>query len=169
MEQEVAGAVMQRQETITINDHTYRYPRPNLATIMEASEDISKLPEVKIDEKGYIVEETLRIARHYRVISKIVAKILVGVRYYKFPIRRFFYRLFITPKIRRIEDRVMNDIPPADLKNLFLSLLGRMQCADFFAITTFLQGINVIKPTRKVESKTTVSGQEFPVSANGTE
>lgn len=157
-EQKVADALFQRQQEITIGNHTYNFPRPSMATLIMASEEISKLPSVKIDENGSVIVETLKNARHYRSVGKIIAILLTGAKRL-LPTRNIFHNFRTRIRLRRITRGIMTDLTPGEAKALIVSLLEQMQCADFFAVTTFLQGINITKPTRKVETSTTASGQ----------
>jgi hypothetical protein len=160
MEQKVADAIFQRQKEVIIGEKTYSYPRPSMATLIMASEEISKLPNVKIDENGTVVVEVLKNARHYRRIAKIIAIMLIGAK--RLQPSNFFHNLRTRRYLQHITNKIMTDLTPSEVKSLMLSLLEQVECADFFAVTTFLQGINITKPTREVESKTktTVSGQE---------
>ena len=156
----MADAIFQRQKEVTIGEKTYRYPRPSMATLIMASEEISKLPNVKIDEKGNVIIEVLKSARHYRRIGKIIAIMLIGAK--RLQPSNFLHNLRTRRYMRRLTNKILTDLTPGEVRALVVSLLKQVECADFFAVTTFLSGINITKPTREVESKTktTASGQE---------
>lgn len=55
--------------------------------------------------------------------------------------------------------KLLEDIPPKELSTLTARLLQKMQISDFFAITTFLIEINLLRQTKEVVKETTASGQ----------
>ena len=158
MEQKVADALLQRQQEITIGRHTYRYPRPSMATLIMASEEISKIPKIEYPENAYIMSEVLKNARNHRRVGRIIAILLIGAK--RLQPGNVFHNIRARIRLRRMAAKIMTDLTPGEVKALMVSLLEQIECADFFAVTTFLNGINITKPTRKVETSTTASGQE---------
>lgn len=168
IEQQVAGAILQRPQEIAIGKHAYRYPRPTLGTLILVSEEISKLPDVHFDENGSIVVETLKHARKYKGLYRVISTLLLGSKRLAHS-HNIFHNLRTRRTQRRLERGIADELSPSEAKALLVGLLEQIECADFFAVTTFLQEISVTKPRRKVETKTTASGQPSAVSASGTE
>jgi hypothetical protein len=123
-----------------------------------------------------IIEESLKYAKDFGPYDGEIAAILIlGARHLKETVktqekrekRRFFgiFKTYEEVEVETIVDRkaelverLLNDIPPKELHALVALLLRKMQVADFFALTTFLVGINIIQPT-KVGTEATASGQ----------
>ncbi len=165
-EKKVAQEILQQPQTVVAGAYTYKVYPPSCATLILASAAIADLPQVKLDEK-HIAEETLYIAKDCRPIGEIVAILLLGAKRIEADreagnrITRAFRRLFgMRRKSEKDElaDKLLRELTPRQLYTLMTQLLQRMQLGDFFALTTFLQGLSLTRTT-KVESETTASGQ----------
>lgn len=166
-EQKVAREILQKPEEITVGDRTYRVPPPSIATLILASEAISQLPRLKLD-KGRIVVDSLRTAKDCRKIGDILAVLLLGAKHIreagKCPqtgLKRLFRRLSgrgCKDSVEELSGRLLEEMTPHELQSLLGRLLARMQLSDFFGLTTFLQEVNMTRPT-KVVNETTASGR----------
>lgn len=172
-EQKVAQTVLQIPEDIQIGDKTYQFYPPSTATLILASEAISQLPKIKLNENN-LVSESLYAAKDCRKLGEIIAILLLGAKHLtekvttqtkqKKSLFRGLIRYSKTVDIETVVDRkaelaeqLLHDLTPRQLHNLTAQLLQRMQLADFFGLTTFLIEINLLRET-KVE-ETTVFGQ----------
>lgn len=171
-EQKVAQTILQQPEEITIGDKTYTLAPPSTATLILVSGAVSRLPHIELDEKR-IMEETLSIAKDCQELGEIAATLIIGAKHINDTVesrhiekKRRFWGLFSTKheviKVETKKDRLsrelMEELTPRDLHNLIAKALLKMQVADFFGLTTFLTGINLMRPT-KVVTEATASGQ----------
>lgn len=173
VEQKVAREVLQQPEDIKIGDKTYKFYPPSTATLILASEAISQLPQVKLDENK-LAEDSLYAAKDCRKLGEIIAIFLLGAKHLTETVKtpqtkrkRLFWGLLPfrrTVEVEQVIDRkaelaqkLLEDLTPRELNTLASQLLMRMQLADFFGLTTFLIEINLLRQT-KVE-ETTAFGQ----------
>lgn len=154
IEQKVAETILQKDNIVQVGTIHYRVAPPSIATLILASQYISKLPKIKLDD-GRIVEESLRIARECKVIGDIVAILILGA---KMANKNIISKLRYNNKRRRLAKKLLNNLTPNELYRLISDLLRHMEIGDFFGITTFLIDLNLTRPT-KVVTETTASGQ----------
>lgn len=159
IEKQTAETILQKDGRIKIGKRTFRNKKPTNAAIIEASAYISTLPRVVLNEEEPFVE-TMRIAKDCKDIAKAVAVLLIGAKRSQcmFPLCRKVYEWRIM-RMRRI---LLEDLTPAELHKLATYLFSQSEVSHFFDLTTFLIGINMTKPTAKVEEETTMtaSGQQ---------
>lgn len=159
IEQKAGGTILQRKKEITVGDRTFSVAPPSTATLILASEAISLLPQETLDGKK-IVEEVLYIAKDCRVLGDILAILILGAKNLKETVTEKVEkrRLFRSPRIETVErviDRkaelaewLLLNISPKELHQTFTKLVQDFQLGDFFGITTFLIGINLLRPTK---------------------
>ena len=153
-EQKVGAAVLQKTKQIAVGDRVFSVAPPSTATLILASEAISLLPQQELD-KDKIVVESLFVAKDCRVLGDIVAIFILGAKGLteevtrKVKRRRKGWRGFLG----------FEELPPKELDIALSNLINDFQLGSFFGLTTFLIGINLLRPTKVVESETTVSGQ----------
>ena len=159
IEQKAGGTILQRNKEITVGDRTFSVAPPSTATLILASEAISLLPQETLDGKK-IVEEVLYIAKDCRVLGDILAILILGAKNLKETVTEKVEkrRLFRSPRIEIVErviDRkaelaewLLLNISPKELRQTFTKLVQDFQLGDFFGITTFLIGINLLRPTK---------------------
>lgn len=172
IEAKVAETVLQTAEEITVGDKTYTIAPPSIATLILASEAVSRLPHVKLDDNK-LVEETLSIAKDCRELGNLAAILILGAKRINDPIessrterKRHLWGLFHTTRTiketatakEQLCRELLEDMTPREIHNLTAQLLSKMQVGDFFGFTTFLTEINLLRPT-KVETEATASGQ----------
>lgn len=149
IEQTAGDTILQQTDKVRVGGKTYRIAPPSIATLVLVSQHISRLPRVSLND-GDIVSESLSIASDCKAIGDIIATLIIGAK------RRF--RVLFHYRRRRLARRLMHQCTPTELHALTVRLLKTMQIGDFFALTTFLLEINLLRPT-KVENETTASGQ----------
>lgn len=167
IEERTAEVLLQKPRVVTIGDKTYVVQPPTLATLIRVSEVISRLPAIRLD-KDRIVEDSLAVAKDTHGIGLIAAILILGARKaderfvnYKRRCRGWLRPKKIISERTRAEtlgDEIENSLSPSAIKDLMAELLGHLQLADFFGLTTFLTEINLTRPT-KVESETTQRGR----------
>lgn len=167
IEQQVAETVLQRATEITIGDKTYTAAPPSTATLILVSEAVSLLPKRKLDDKD-IASESLAMAKDCKALGDIAAILILGARGCK-PVAACYqerrakgWRGWLgqretvltsrayDPK-ERLSRELLENCSPSRLHSLIASLLGKMELGDFFALTTFLTEVNLIRQT-KVET-----------------
>lgn len=172
IEQNVARTILQQPEEITIGGKTYTIAPPSVATLILVSGAVSRLPHIELDEKK-IMEETIYIAKDCEVLGEIAATLILGAKHINDIVesrqierKRRLWGLFGTKrtavryetKKERLSRELMEETTPRDLHNIIAQALLKMQVGDFFGLTTFLTGINLMRPT-KVVTEATASGQ----------
>lgn len=151
IEQRTADALLQHPIEVEIGGRTYQAAPPTVATLIEASAHIARLPRQRLDRR-HIAEETLRVARSCRPIADAAATLILGA---KPPSLRFYQR----DRHRRLADDILRHLSPSELHHLIARLLGGMEMADFFALTTFLTEVNLSRETKVETSEATAPGQ----------
>lgn len=165
IEQRVGEAVLQTPREIKVANRTFIVAPPSVATLLLVSEGISLLPQVSLD-KDRIVEEVLFVAKDCRVLGDIVATLILGSKHLTEAVsveKKRFFGLFKNTSTKTIDRKaelsewLLRELAPAELHKLFIDLIKDFQLGDFFGLTTFLIGINLLRPTKVVE--TTAFGQ----------
>lgn len=156
IEAKVAEAILQAQKEIKVGEDVYNVAPPSLGTLILISEHISKIPEdlsFVVEEPEDVINSTLKYAKDCRFLAEIGAILILGAkninrkkRVSKWPFSRIFERDYIA-------DKIVNEMSPSELFNLIIGLINTLEIRDFFQLTTFLQGVNLSKPTRKVGEK----------------
>lgn len=165
IEQRVGEAVLQQPKEFVIGNKTFIVAPPSVSTLILVSEAISLLPQVQLD-KAKIVEEVLFVAKDCRILGDIAAILILGAKGLKETVttkRKHFFGLF-TRSVNETVDRkaelskwLLEELDTAQLNRLIFELLKDFNLGDFFGTTTFLIEINLLRPTKVVE--TTASGQ----------
>lgn len=143
IEQKVSDVILEKSSKIKIKDREFEVAAPTLATLIRISDLISTLPKVEMDKNDYI-SESLKIAKDCSVISEIVATMIVGV---DTPKARFYQK----PIIEELSEFISKKCTLVELKELIVQLILMMEIPSFFAFTTSLIEINLIKRTREVD------------------
>lgn len=179
IEKKVADTILQQPQEIKVGNKKYETAPPSTATLILVSEAVSRLPQhtIEVKEGESIVQPCLALAKDCSPIGEIAAILILGakgltqVSTEKIEVqeRRFFGLLKQTKvvEVERTIDRkaelakeLLEDHTPKELFNIVTRLLGTMQLSDFFATTTFLIEINLLRQTKVVaENPTTASGQ----------
>lgn len=164
LEAQVAHALLQKTTEIQVGNTTYQVAPPSIATLVLVSEAVAKLPHLKLNDTD-VVRESLAIAKDCRALGDILAILILGAKTIKErttrPKKRFL-GLFCTQKatdpVAELAEELLETLTPSEMHSLVTQLLAGMDLGDFFAVTTFLTEINLLRQT-KVESATTAFGQ----------
>lgn len=174
IEEKVAGTILQKDIEVTVGGKKYKAAPASTATLILASEAVSRLPKVNLNPEK-VVEESLSVARECRPLGDIAAILILGAKNLTETVkarqtvekRRLWGLVKWTEEVEveRVIDRkaelakqILEDLSPRALNLLVAQLLQKMELGDFFGLTTFLTEINLMRPT-KVENGTTASGQ----------
>ncbi len=172
IEQRVAETILQKPTEIKVGGKTYTAAPPSIATLILVSEAVSRLPHLKLDDQD-IVRETLSVAKDCRILGDIAAILILGARQVNEQVikvqteeKRVLWGLFrrkrktsvITDRKTELSKEILEELSPSQMHQLITQLLAGLDLGDFFALTTFLTEVNLMRQT-KVETKTTVFGQ----------
>lgn len=157
-EQKVAEAILERPiVTATIDGAEYRMAPPTLATLIEVSEIVSTLPIVNAREvkNEQIIYSVLRNAKDYRKIAHICAVLLIGAEPDNLstdkPKRKIWrFKRRKTSEVETLASKILQSLSPLQAWELITKALSAMEIGDFFAITTSLSEVNLLKPTKEV-------------------
>ncbi len=166
LEGQVAEAILEKPLTVTIGHRAYEVAQPSIGTLILASEAISKLPTLELHVEK-LVEETFAVARDCRPIAETLAILILGAKRIlrAKSRRRNWYCRFTRSgetELEALTRRILVEVTPRELSKTFGDLLGQMQIADFFGLTTSLLEVNLLRRTRGVGRETTASGQASP-------
>lgn len=167
IEKQVAQTILQQAEEVTVGDRTYKTAPPSIATLILASEAVSRLQHIPSDTQ-HVLEVSLAYAKDCRPLGEIAAILILGARHITETVKtpqkqskRYLWGLFKRTKVTEVEqtvnrkdeltDYLLEFLTPKQLHELIARLLKRMQIADFFGLTTFLTEINLLRQT-KVEN-----------------
>lgn len=171
IEQKVAGAILQRKKEVRLGDEVYQVSRPTLGTLILLSEAISRIPEdlsFEPQSDDELINVCLKNAKDCRFLGDICAILILGEkgidRDYKAPGWWPFRR---RKKLKdHISAKILKEYTTGEVFDTIVGLIHSLEVRDFFAVTTFLQGVNLTRPTRKVgeeeekkRKRTTASGQ----------
>ena len=174
LEEKVADTILEKAEELSIGSKTYQVAPPSTATLILVSEAVSRLPRVVSDPEN-VVEESLSIAKDCRALGDIAAIMILGARHLTERVKvqqtrekRYLWGLFkrkVVEEVEEVRDRkaelaqeLLENLTPAELYDLTVTVLQRMNLTDFFGLTTFLIEINLMRQT-KVETEATAPGQ----------
>ena len=172
IEDKVAKTILQQPEEIKVGDKTYKVAPPSVATLILISGAVSRLPHIHLNEEK-IMEETLCIAKNCQLLGDIAAILILGAKHINDIVtirqierKQHLWGLFHTNHItvstetkkEQLSRELLEETTPRELHNIIVQMLLKMQVADFFALTTFLTEINLMRPT-KVVTDPTASGQ----------
>lgn len=154
IERRTEEVILQTPRRILIGHRTYRVAQPTAATLIMLSAEISELSTgIVADKELDIFTRTFRYAKDCEGVGRVAATMLVGAWLTQFGgIGRWLCRW----RVRRKARRLLAAHSSATLNAAVTTLMREMQVADFFALTAFLAGVNITKPTK---AETTVSGQ----------
>lgn len=172
IEAKTAQTVLQEPKEIKIGEKIYSVAPPSLGTLILVSEAVSRLPQIRLDEKK-VMQESLSIAKDCRELAEIAAILIIGAKHINGKVERrhtarkkLLWGLFSKSRTETIiENRkealtreLLEEVTPRELHNIIAQILLQMEVGDFFGLTTFLTEINLTRPT-KVETAPTASGQ----------
>lgn len=163
-EAKVADALLQREQEITLSGKVYKVAPPSMATLILVSECMAELPGELFAHSGEkdvnLTLEALRSARYSRPIGKAIATLILGAKRLRVDGNRTKWLRWLRPtsEIDRVTRAILEDYPPSELGGVFLQLMMHMEVGDFFALTAFLQGLRVTRPTRGADNNQTARG-----------
>ena len=153
--EETANAILQRETTIKIGKDTYQVAPPTIAPLIEVSARIAKMDFDEPQEETQL-NYVLRNARKANCISEILALLILGEQKAFAPetwtnkIARWL-RLEPRKAFDQLTRKIATHYTPDELLEGFVGILSKMEVESFFAISTFLQKVNVMNTKKKVD------------------
>lgn len=155
IEEKVAETLLQRPAKIQIGTQSYQVSPPSVATLILVSEAVSSLPQLKLDDTN-VVGGCLAIAKDCKALGDIAAILILGAKEIsKSPqqsiwdkCKAFFTRKPQPTVKENLAKAILENYPPNELNALIAKLLHGLNLGDFFALTTFLTEINLLKATK---------------------
>ncbi len=148
IEEQVASTVLQEKKRIKVGAYSFDVAPPTLATLILASKCISKIPIREFDKN--ITEEVFANAEDCEAFSELASILIIGAKrpsfWERFPIISYFAKR----KQRKLAKRIQNQLSLKEVFLLIQAILKEMEFEYFFALTTFLSDINLLKKTREV-------------------
>ena len=173
IESKVKQTILQDATEIIIGGKAYQVAPPSVATLICVSEEVSKLPHIRLEAEK-VVDEVLSVAKDCRPLGNIIAILILGAKgltetckAVETVEKRRFWGLIRSVEQVEVETvidhkatlarTILEDLSPSQLKSLTGQLLSKMEIGHFFGLTTSLIEANLLRPTREVG--TTASGQ----------
>lgn len=160
----VASAILEKAASeIEIDGRTYQIADPTIATIILISEIISTLPVVEnvpVEQRLYAA---LHYAKDYKAVGDICAILILGAKGLnveeEITEEKRLFGVFKRKRTRRVRTNkraelsrlIIENMRPSVVFDCIVSRLQDMEIASFFAITTSLSEVNILKPTKEVE------------------
>lgn len=167
IEQKVADAILQKPTEIQIGEKKYTVAPPSVATLILVSETVSLLPHLKLEDTN-VAKEVLSVAKDCRMLGDIAAIMILGASNLTETVQKptiitrralwgliklnhTYVRDVVIDKKKQLAQEIIETLSPSELHALVTRLLSNMELGDFFAVTTFLTEVNLMRPT-KVEN-----------------
>lgn len=164
IEKRVAETILQQPTEIKVGNKTYAVAPPSVATIILVSQYVAQLPAIKLSDER-LIEDILGAAKDCTALGDIAAVLLLGAKNCKQEVERkeqvrepwFFGLLHRTREVivkevvnsqAEVAKELLETLSATELYALCMQILGTLQLADFFGLTTFLCEINLTRPTK---------------------
>lgn len=145
IEEQVSALLNDTPATVSVGGETYEVAPPTFARLALISKEIARLDIDPIDP-AKLTEGVLREARHSYQLARVLA---VAIGKERRPLhKRILDRLTRTT----LADRIYRTATPGEAAKAFTEILQSLQIGDFFALTTFLSDVNIMKPTKVDET-----------------
>lgn len=149
------------QEPLTdihIGAHTYDIPSPSIATLIRVSELLAQTPLIPTEDlkASDIIYTSLHYAKDYRIIGLVVAVLVLGAKTCDEPVTHRHGFLGLRRETHKrcewLAIDVLETMTPTEVLQLLVQLIKTLDIAPFFAITTSLNAINLLRPTKHVRT-----------------
>lgn len=152
IQQKTAQAVLEKPLTVKIGKDSYTMARPTLRTLINVSEEISKIPVFKA-EKDRELSSAIAFAKHAGNMGNVLATMILGEK----PAYKIMAKAVHSIRKKMLAEKLLAYYTPSELSLALTAIVVEMQIGDFFALTTSLNEINLIRTSGEVV--TTVSGR----------
>lgn len=151
-ERKVEETILQTPKVIRVGDREYEVRPPTLGTLYMVSSIVSEIPEISESKDTAAVVGSAVCARD---IAKVIAVLVTGSRAAGGGrIGSFLRRALRSSRVDALTEDIMNGCTPREALGILVEILGSSQLQDFFALTTFLRGASLTRPTKVVKGTT---------------
>lgn len=150
IQHKVADTILQRSLTLNLGGAEYDVESPTLGTLILVSERIAKIPIFDIDTNN-VIESLLGNAKHCKAIGEVLAVFILGAKKLKDLDRvRLCHKHHKSAEdvVTELGEQFCNTCSLEEINIAFGKIIKSISVNDFFAITTFLQEVNLTKPTK---------------------
>ncbi len=148
LESKVAKTILQEKTEVKVGKDTFEAAQPTIATLIEVSKLISKLPAIQMDSENLLFE-SLSIAKDTELIGDIIAMLIVGAQApQKIKINLFKYFSKAERKRKRLARKILFEMTPSEVNTTLILLLSGMNIDFFFGIITSLFEVNLLRQSR---------------------
>lgn len=160
IEEKVKDTILAKGIKVQVGSKTYQVAPPTIATLILASEAVSRIPKFTLDPEK-LVQECFYVARYTRFLGEIAAILILGAQRSELRAKTaqtgLFSRLRALFSHRRTQkavlaDEILLNLSPKAMFQVISQILATLELSDFFGLTTFLTEVNLLHQTRKVES-----------------
>lgn len=174
IEQKTADTILNLPDSeIIVGGHSFQLTAPTPATLIMVSALVADVPIVS-NRASNVIHEMLLAAKDMHVVGKIAATLILGAKRinehnlmvqittkteYKWSWKRFkkvkrtVTHRKLMPEIDYVATTILNEFTTQELSKLIGARLAKMQIGDFFELTAFLSGANLLKRTREAETQ----------------
>lgn len=157
IEGKVAETILQDSEKIKIGKKIYEVRPASVATLIQVSKLIAKLPDVKLDieNNADILVGSLMIANKCEILGEIAATLVLGARKPSHTpqwVKNLLQLLKIgfKSKHEKLGEKILFELGSKDLNSMVVRQLSKLEIGDFFGLTTSLLDVNILRRTKGV-------------------
>ena len=160
VEEQVKDTVLGNKIKVQVGSKTYEVAPPTIATLILASEAVSRIPKFTLDSEK-LVQECFYIARYTRFLGNIAAILILGAQRSELRtipsqtgLKSRLSALFSRRRRQKdaLADEILLNLSPKAMFQVISQILSTLELSDFFGLTTFLTEVNLLHQTKKVEN-----------------
>jgi hypothetical protein len=168
IEEITAEAILQDAQTITVAGREYRVSPPTVATLIEASKYIARVPDLPVTKSEKDIYAAFAVAKDCECYGDIVAILMLGKKHLRSEervVKRRFLGLlkeehvYVRDNQKILAETLLSDLSSLELWNLTVELIKMQNVSFFLSISAVLREVNMIQRT-----KTTAPGPSSPES-----
>jgi len=148
IEKKAGATLTQRPVPVFIGKRLYQAPAPTVATIILVSELIAQMPEHESTPDENLLFSSLSLAKDTKALGQIAAVLVLGFKRYTRATEAVGIKALLYRKDRALADFILANLRPGQLSEVITNVLRQMEIADFFALTTSLGDINLLRRTK---------------------
>lgn len=158
LEKLVADCVLQNPVLVKIGEEEMYVSKPTIGTLIECSKLIGEIPDMGMHTDDNALEFAIGTARNYEILGLILATFILGRKGRRKAVRTQKKRILgIIPWVYKetyneyleLADRILDELSPKEMSNIFAALLGVHELAFFLQITTTLREANLLRRTKE--------------------
>lgn len=139
----VADTILQRPIDVKLGGRTFHVAQPTIGTLILVSEQIGSMPDMTFDAND-VIKSVVGNAKDCRCLVDICALLILGAK----QAGKHTWGIIGQTKQERLAKWLYLHSTPKEIGEVISTILSSLGIGDFFAISTFLQGLNLTKPTK---------------------